>query len=130
MPRPIKPKVTPKETTVIQFEGQATIVEVWDNPADEGTKGAHKRRKRGEVLKAVFDYCQTGLAGDSNFTKNQIKRLIEGPESLVAFGKIIAGIAKRKGIPIGKTLSEEIAKDVRIAYVALASSVDELVPKK
>ena len=130
MPRAQRSKVQPNETTVIQYEGQETLVEVWDNYADEGTKGAHTRRKRGEVLKVVFDYCQAGLAGNSNFSKDQIKRFIEGPESLIAFGKFIVTISKIKGIRIGKTLSEEIAKDVRIAYAAEASSLDEMVSKK
>ena len=46
MPRAKRPKIQPNETILIQIEEQETLVEVWNNPADEGGRGAHMLSKR------------------------------------------------------------------------------------
>lgn len=113
MPRAKKPKLLPNETFTIQVDGEKFFFEVWENSADVGTTGAHMRRKRDQIFDAALKYCEDALAGNSNITKQKVLRLIRGQESIITFGKIILTIAKKEKVPIGKTLSEEIAKSVR-----------------
>jgi hypothetical protein len=125
MPRAKKPKAQPIESFVVQVDGEDVICEVWENSADEGTRGAHMRRKRDQIYDVVLKYCEAGLAGDSNFKKQKIKRLIDGSEPLTAFGEIIVTLAKQERIRLGKTLSEDIAKSVRIHYAAIQKALTE-----
>ena len=129
MPRAKKPKIQPIDTGVFELDGENGVYEVWENYPDEGTTGAHTRRKRSQVFDAVIRHCDDALIGNSNLSKQNIFRLIYGPETLTAFGKIITTIAKRENIVIGKTIAEEIAQDVRIAFkafdAALASKKNE-----
>jgi hypothetical protein len=125
MPRAKKPKGQPIESFVVQVDGEDVICEVWENSADEGTRGAHMRRKRDQIYDVVLKYCEAGLAGDSNFKQQKIKRLIDGSEPLTAFGEIIVTLAKQERIRLGKTLSEEIAKSVRIHYAAIQKALTE-----
>ena len=83
------------------------------------------RRKRDQIYDVVLKYCEAGLAGDSNFKQQKIKRLIDGSEPLTAFGEIIVTLAKQERIRLGKTLSEEIAKSVRIHYAAIQKALTE-----
>jgi hypothetical protein len=130
MPRAKKPKAQPIDSFVVQVNGEDIICEVWENSADEGTRGAHMRRKRDQIYDASLNYCETGLAGDSNITQQKISRLIDGSEPLTAFGKIIVRIAKNQGIRIEKTLSEEIAKSVRLHYAAIKKALAEIESEK
>jgi hypothetical protein len=125
MPRAKKPKAQPIESFVVQVDGEDVICEVWENSADEGTRGAHMRRKRDQIYDVVLKYCEAGLAGDSNFKQQKIKRLIDGSEPLTAFGEIIVTLAKQERIRLGKTLSEDIAKSVRIHYAAIHKALTE-----
>ena len=125
MPRAKKPKAQPIESFVVQVDGEDVICEVWENSADEGTRGAHTRRKRDQIYDVVLKYCEAGLAGDSNFKQQKIKRLIDGSEPLTAFGEIIVTLAKQERIRLGKTLSEDIAKSVRIHYAAIQKALTE-----
>jgi hypothetical protein len=129
MPRPKRPKIEPIETVFFEIDGEAFIGEVWENSADEGTRGAHMRRKRDKVFDAVLKYCEEGLAESSNIKKTTVTRLIQGEESLAAFGKIVKTIAKSQNISIEQTLSEEIALDVRIHYKATNSALLEIAKK-
>ena len=128
MPRAKKSKIQPIETGEFELNGEDWGVEVWENYPDEGTRGAHTRNKRSKVFDAVLGHCENALTDNSNMTKQHISRLIYGPETLTAFGKIITTIAKKENIVIGKTLAEEIAQDVRMTYkkmnAALAAKND------
>ena len=126
MPRPKKPKIQPLETGEFELNGEKWGVEVWENYPDEGARGAHTRSKRSKVFNAVLAHCEKALTDNSSITKQHISRLIYGPETLTAFGKIITTIAKKDNIVIGKTLAEEIAQDVRMNYKAMN---DALVKK-
>lgn len=125
MPRAKKPKPQPTEKFVIQVDGNEVMCEVWENSADEGTRGAHMRRKFDVAFDATLAYCESGLAENSNITKQKVTRLINGEESLAAFGKVITTIAKGKNIKIGKTLSEEVAKRARNHYLAIKNALAE-----
>jgi len=130
MPRPKKVRAMPIETFTIEINGEEIIHEVWDNPADEGTRGAHMQRKRYEVFGAVLDRCEEALRGNSPISKTHIERMIEGEESLAAFGRMIITIAKRMNIKIGVTLSEEIAQKVRTHYKAIDAALAERAAQK
>lgn len=127
MPRAKKPKIQPKEKFTIQVDGEEVIFEVWENSADEGTRGAHMRRKRDQIFDVVLKYCENALDGNSNITKQKVHRLIRGKESLINFGAIILTIARQEKIRIGKTLSEEIAKSVRNHYKAIDAALTEKI---
>lgn len=130
MPRAIKPKVQPIERIETQIDGEDTVIEVWENSADEGTRGAHMRQKRDQIFDAVLKYCDDGLAGNSNLTKKKIERLINGDESLRAFGEVIITLAKRQQVEIGKTLAEEIGKSIRIHYRAVEAALAQIEKEK
>ena len=125
MPRPKKAKALPIETFTIVVDGEEIIHDVWDNPADEGTRGTHMLRKRFDVFDAALFLCEEALNGYSSITKDNIKRLIYGQESLAAFGKIIITIAKIKKIKISQTLSEEVAQMIRKHYKAIDAALAE-----
>ena len=116
MPRAKKSKIQPIKSGVFELDGEEQGFDVWQNFADVGTRGAHMKRKSGKVYDATVKYCEDGLTGNSNIKKQTVTRLIRGPESLITFGKIVTTIAKKEKISIGKTLSEKIAKKVRITY--------------
>jgi len=123
MPRPKKPKIQPIETSKFELNGEEWSVEVWENYPNEGARGAHTRSKRSKVFDAVLVHCEKALTDNSNITKQHISRLIYGPETLTAFGKVIITLAKRENIVIGKTTAEEIAQDVRKNFKALDAAV-------
>lgn len=123
MPRAKKPKALPIETFIIQHNGQNVVCEVWNNSADERTRGAHTREKRDLVFDAVLKNCESILAGESNIRINHLQRLIYGPETLTAFGKFVIQIAKVEKISIGKSLAEEIAKSIRHHYQAIKAAL-------
>ena len=133
MPRAKKSKIQPIESGVFELNGEERGFDVWENHADEGARGAHTRNKRSKVFDAVVGHCENAIAGNSNITKQHISRLIYGPETLTAFGKVIITIAKNKNIVIGKTLAEEIAKEVRTAYKAgnaAVAAINDISEKK
>ncbi len=105
------------------MNGEEWSVEVWENYPNEGARGAHTRSKRSKVFDAVLVHCEKALTDNSNITKQHISRLIYGPETLTAFGKVIITLAKRENIVIGKTTAEEIAQDVRKNFKALDAAV-------
>jgi hypothetical protein len=123
MPRPKKPKIQPIENGKFELNGEEWGVEVWENYPDEGSRGAHTRSKRSKVFDAVLGHCEKSLTDNSNFTKQHISRLIHGPETLTAFGKVIITLAKRENIVIGKTAAEEIAQDIRKTFKALDAAL-------
>ena len=123
MPRAKKPKIQPIEIGVFELNGEERGFEVWENYPNEGARGAHTRAKRSKVFDAVLVHCEKALADNSNITKQHILRLIYGPETLTAFGKLIITLAKRENIVIGKTTAEEIAQDVRKNFKALHAAV-------
>lgn len=125
MPRAKKPQPQPMDKFAIQVDGEEVICEVWENSADEGSRGAHMRRKFDAAFDAALTYCESGLAENSNITKQKVTRLIQGEESLAAFGRIIKTIAKSKNIKIEQTLSEEVAKRVRNHYLAIQNALAE-----
>lgn len=130
MPRAKKPKAKPNQSFVVEVDKKEVIVEVWENSADEGTRGAHMRWKHDHIFQIVLKYCYTALDGDSNFPKQKIRRLIDGSETLSAFGKIIVTLAKQERVHIGKTLSEEIAKSVRIHFAAIENALAKIDSQK
>jgi hypothetical protein len=123
MPRAKKSKIQPIENGVFELNGEERGFDVWKNHADEGARGAHTRNKRSKVFDAVLRECEESLASNSPISKNHISRLIYGPETLTAFGKVISTIAKKENILIGKTLAEEIAQDVRIVFKAINAAL-------
>lgn len=123
MPRAKKPRPQPNETFTIQVNGEEVVCEVWENSADEGTRGAHMRRKRDLVFDAVLENCELILAGESNIRISHLQRLIFGPETLTAFGKFVMQTAKVKKITIGQTLAEEIAQSIRHHYQAIKAAL-------
>ena len=125
MPRRKIPKAQPVSTFTFQLHGTEFVAEIWNNFADEGTRGAHTRLKRGKVFDAVLKYCDDALNSNSNIYKGTVTRLIHGPDSLIKFGKIIVTIAKTERLVIGKTLSEEIAAEVRFTYQCIEAALAE-----
>jgi len=123
MPRAKKPKIQPIKTGVFELDGEKRGFEVWENYPDEGARGTHTRSKRSKVFDAVLRECEESLAGNSPISKTHTSRLIYGPETLTAFGKVIITIAKKENIVIGKTTAEEVAKDVRKTFKALDAAV-------
>jgi hypothetical protein len=117
MPRAKKPKVLPKETAVIQFEGQDTHVEVWNNPADEGGRGAHMHSKRYKAFDQVLNYCEKMLDSPSDIQKKSFTKHVNGETQIKIFAEIIVQIVKPT--KIGKTLSEDIVRMVRSHYKAI-----------
>ena len=124
MPRAKKTKVLPNETAVIQLEGQDTHVEVWNNPADEGGRGAHMLSKRYKAFDAVLDHCERMLNSSSDYEKRSFTKYVNGETTIAAFAKIIVQIAKP--VKISQTLSEDIVHMVRIHYKAIESCKNEL----
>jgi hypothetical protein len=114
MPRAKKPKVLPNETAVIQLEGQDTHVEVWNNPADEGGRGAHMLSKRYKAFDQVLIYCEKMLNSPSDIQKKSFTKHVNGETTIKRFGEIIVQIVKPT--KIGKTLSEDIVHMVRSHY--------------
>ena len=130
MPRPKKKKNVPIDTGIFELDGEEMIAEVWNNPADAGTRGTHMQRKRYVVLEAVLNHCQSALTGQSTISKNKINRLIHGQDSLAEFGRIIFTIARTNNIIISQTLSEEIGQRVRIHYKAIEFALADQTSKK
>jgi len=130
MPRAKKKAGKPSEVFTVDVDGEKTVFEIWENPADEGTRGAHMQRKRYEVLDAVLNHCEAALSGQSTISKNKIDRLIKGQDSLAEFGRIVVTIAKIKNIKIGQTLSEEIAQRVRNHYKAIEAALANQAAEK
>ena len=128
MPRAKKPKVLPNETAVIQLEGQDTHVEVWNNPADEGGRGAHMHSKRYKALDAVINHCERMLNSSSDYEKSSFTKLVNGDTTITAFAKIIVQIVKP--LKISKTLSEEIVHMVRAHFKATAPYRNQSSVKK
>ena len=118
MPRAKKPKVLPNETAVIQLEGQDTHVEVWNNPADEGGRGAHMLSKRYKAFDAVINHCERMLNSSSDYEKSSFAKHVNGDTTITAFAKIIVQIVKP--LKISQTLSEEIVHMVRAHFKATA----------
>ena len=63
MPRAKRKKVEPLDCFTVEFEGELVEVEVWGNPADEGTRGAHTRAVRAKVIDAVLETTEHWLNG-------------------------------------------------------------------
>jgi len=123
MPRAKKPKIQPIESGVFELNGEERGFDVWENYADEGTRGAHTRSKRSKVFDAVLRECEESLSGNSPISRTHTSRLIYGPETLTAFGKVITTIAKKEKIVIGKTLAQEIAQEVRMTFKAIRAAL-------
>ena len=130
MPRPKKVRIMPIETFTIELNGEEIIHDVWDNPADEGTRGSHMLRKRYDVFSTVLAFCEESLNGNSSISKDNIKRLIYGQEPLTAFGKTVITIAKTERIKISKTLSEDVAQMVRKHYKAIDAALGKEATNK
>lgn len=118
MPRAKRPKIQPNETILIQIEEQETLVEVWNNPADEGGRGAHMRSKRYKAFDEVVIYCERMLISSFQSEKNSFTKHVNGDTTSTAFAKIIVQIVKP--LKISKTLSEEIVHMVRAHFKATA----------
>lgn len=123
MPRAKKAKPKPNSTIVIEHDGEEVIFEVWDNPADEGTRGAHMLKKRSLVFDAVLTQCEEALADASNIRSSHMKRLIFGPLPLAEFGRFVMSTAKIHKLIIGKTLAEDVAQSIRIHYLAVQAAL-------
>ena len=124
MPRAKRPKIQPNETILIQIEEQETLVEVWNNPADEGGRGAHMLSKRYKAFDAVLNHCERMLNSSSDYEKRSFTKYVNGDTTIAAFAKIIVQIAKP--MKISQTLSEDIVHMVRIHYKAIGSCKNEL----
>ena len=94
MPRAKRPKIQPNETILIQIEEQETLVEVWNNPADEGGRGAHMLSKRYKAFDSVLNHCERMLNSSSDYEKRSFTKYVNGDTTIAAFAKIIVQIAK------------------------------------
>lgn len=126
MPRARRKKVEPLDSFPIEFEGEIVNVELWSNPADEGTRGAHMRKRRTQVFNAALETIEHWLNGTGATQKEKFTRLIDGRLSLAEFGRTIRAIAKARKINIKQTLSEEIAQSVRNHYKAIENSLAKI----
>ena len=116
MPRSKAPKKQPIEVHPFELDGEEWEAEVWNNRADQGTRGAHKLRLRDDVLNIALPLVEERLNSTSPILKETYERLLDGRLTRTEFGKIIQQIAKVNGHKIGKTLSEEIVDDIKKHY--------------
>jgi len=123
MPRAKAPKKKPVETFDFNNDGERLTVEVWNNRADEGTRGAHKLRLRDDVFNIALPLVDERLNSNSPTEKQTYERLLDGRLKRVEFAKIIRRIAKANKLVIGKTLSEEIVDDIKKHYKACANAL-------
>jgi hypothetical protein len=123
MPRPKLPKPKPIETSTFRHNQEDWVLEVWNNRADAETRGAHKLRLRDDVFNAALDVVDKYLNDPSPILKSKYERLLDGSLSRAEFGRTIALIAKSKGLKIGKTLSEEVADDIKKHYSACKNAL-------
>ena len=125
MPRAKAPKKKPVETFDFDNAGEKITVEVWNNRADEGTRGAHKLKLHDDVFNIVLETVDSNLNDISPTLKGTYERLVDGRFTRAEFGRIIIKIAKANKLKIGKTLSEEIASDIRKHYQACKNALEK-----
>lgn len=123
MPRAKRKKVDPIERYSSNDEYGQLDIQVWNDPADEGTRGAHMRSLRSKVFDAVLERTDLYLTGTSETQRENFSKLIDGRASKAEFGRTIIKIAKVRKITIKKTLSEDIAQDVRDHYKKITSAL-------
>lgn len=123
MPRPKLPKPKPIETGTFRHNDEDWVVEVWNNRADAETRGAHKLRLRDDVFNAALNAVDKNLNDQSPILKSRFERLLDGRLTRAEFGRTIVQIAKSKGLKIGKTLSEEIADEIKKHYLACKNAL-------
>ncbi len=123
MPRTKLPKAEPIETHPFKYNGVDHVIEVWNNRADEGTRGAHKLRLRDDVFNIALPLVDERLNSNSPKEKQMYERLLDGTLKRVEFAKIIRCIAKANKLVIGKTLSAEIVDDIKKHYKACANAL-------
>jgi len=123
MPRAKVPKKQPIEVHPFELDGEEWEAEVWENRADEGTRGAHKLRLRDDVFNIALPLVDERLNSNSPTEKQTYERLLDGRLKRVEFAKIIRRIAKANKLVIGKTLSEEIVDDIKKHYQACANAL-------
>lgn len=130
MPRAKPPKKEPVETFTFEHDGEDWTAEVWNNRADIGTRGMHKIKLRDDVFNATLEVVDGYLHGPSAIAKGKYERLVDGRLSRAEFGRTIIQIAKAKGFDIEKTLSEEIAGDIRKHYQACKNALEMQAKEK
>lgn len=130
MPRAKAPKKQPIEVHPFELDGEEWEVEVWQNRADKGTRGAHKLRLRDDVFNIALPLVHERLHDPSPILRGKYERLLDGRLTRTEFGKIIQQIAKVNGRKIGKTLSEEIADDIKDFYKICENGLATLAAKK
>jgi hypothetical protein len=123
MPRSKLPKPKPIQTSTFRNNEEDWVIEVWDNRADAETRGAHKLRLRDNVFNVALDVVDNNLNDPSPTLKGRYERLVDGRLSRAEFGRTIVQIARSKNLKIGKTLSEELADDIRKHYLACKNAL-------
>lgn len=130
MPRTKLPKAEPIETHPFKYNGVDHVIEVWNNRADTGTRGAHKIRKRDDALNATLEVVDSNLNDISPTLKGRFERLIDGRLTRAEFGRTIVQITKAKGLKIGKSLSEELADEIRKHYRICKNALETVAAEK
>ena len=123
MPRKKRKKEDPIERYSSEDEWGEIDIQVWKDPADEGTRGVHMRSLRSKVYDAVLEDVESYLTGKSETQREIFSRLIDGRASKAEFGRTIIKIAKVRKFTIKKTLSEDIAEDIRNHYKNITSAI-------
>ena len=126
MPRKKIPRAKPIESHSFELNGELWIVEIWNNLADECTRGAHKKYLRSKAFDAALLSVDNFLSIDSSAAKKTYEQYIDGRLTTADFGKKIITNLKSKNIKIGKTLSEEIARDIKNHYMAIKNALEEI----
>ena len=105
MPRAKRPKIQPNETIIIQLEEQETHVEVWNNPADEGGRGAHMLSKRYKAFDSVLNHCERMLNSSSDYEKRSFTKYVNGDTTIAA----INTLASQSGKPTSLVTIQSIS---------------------
>ncbi len=113
----------------------AIPVEVWDNPADEGGRGAHTKRKRGEAFNLVLEDLQKKLTEQYSTPVRltlTLKELLGDRTVDTVAKKIVTPVLQTHGITLGATTVWEVANDICKTFQALEMAVknnaDKLQP--
>jgi hypothetical protein len=124
VPRKKKAASLPNSTHEIEHEGKIFIVEVWDRYADEGKRGAHRRKIKGQI----FDVALKSLADRYYFSNSPIQKKIAARwlydkrfnSDLVSE---IEKTCRANNLNASRSTRYEVAKDIKTAIKALDNAI-------
>jgi hypothetical protein len=123
VPRKPTPKAVPVETFKLDAD---TTVDVWNNPADEGGRGAHTRRKRGDAFNLVLNELNKRLTEQYSTPvrlKLTLRDLLGDRTVDTVAKKFVAPILESHEITLSDTTLWEVASDICKTFQALEMAV-------